>query len=506
MKHQTNDKTVFIVGLAMVLAIVLMGIFVPDILSSVGNSLMAGVTGNFGWLYNISTFIFVIFCVWIAFSRFGSIKLGNEAPEYSRGTWFAMLFSAGMGIGLVFWGVAEPLNHFLSPVNTIEGGSVEAAQFAMRKSFLHWGLQPWAGYSVLGLTLAYIQFSKKKAGLISNLLLPFMGDGCSQTGWGKLINILALFATTAGIATSLGLGAQQINSGLSYVFGVPDTALVKIILVSCITVVVIASTLSGMKKGVKYLSNINIVIAMLIVGLAFIIGPTVDILNTFTNTLGHYMQDWLSDSLAIGDFMEESWYSSWTIFYWAWWIAWTPFVAPFVARISRGRTIREFVLRVLIAPSIASFFWFSVFGGMGLNSDLEVIRQAVQSTSTALFVVMGQYPMGSVVSVLVILVLFTFFITSANGATYVLGTLSTNGMPEPPARMKVTWAVLQSALALVLMLGSANGLTLLQTVSLAAAFPFIFVLYLSMAALLRFVREERPLVKESSKHHKPLKV
>lgn len=504
MKNQSNDKTVFITGLAIVLAIVVMGILVPDTLSSVGNELMSSITGNFGWLYNISTFIFVIFCLWIAFSRYGSIKLGNEAPEYNRGTWFAMLFSAGMGIGLVFWGVAEPLNNYLNPIGSIDSASVESARFAMRKSFLHWGLQPWAGYSVLGLTLAYIQFSKHKPGLISNLLLPFLGDNCSQTGWGKLINILALFATAAGIATSLGLGAQQINSGLAFVFGVPDTALVKLILVSIITVIVIASTLSGMKKGVKHLSNINIVIALVIVGLAFVIGPTVDILNTFTNTLGQYMQDWLSDSLAISDFGKESWYNSWTIFYWAWWIAWTPFVAPFVARISRGRSIREFVLGVLIAPSLASFFWFSVFGGMGLHTDLEVIRQAVQSTSTALFVIMEQYPMGNIVSVLVIAVLFTFFITSANGATYVLGTLSTNGMPEPPARMKVTWAVLQSALALVLMLGSANGLSLLQTISLVAAFPFIFVLYLSMAALLRFVREERPVVKES-KHHKPAK-
>ncbi|PJE78900.1 Glycine betaine transporter OpuD [invertebrate metagenome] len=492
MECEHKDRTVFIVGLFIVAVIVVMGIAVPDTLQYIGNSLMSYATGDFGWLYNVSTFIFVLFCLWIAFSRYGSIKLGDEAPDYSRVTWFAMLFSAGMGIGLVFWGVAEPLNHFLHPVTTIEGGSVEAAHFAMRKSFLHWGLQPWAGYSVLGMTLAYIQFSRKKAGLISNLLLPFMGDKCSSTGWGKLINILALFATTGGIATSLGLGIQQINSGLSYVYGVPDTATVKIALVVLITVIVIFSTLSGMKKGVKHLSNINVVIAGTMLLLAFIVGPTVDILNTFTNTMGQYVTQWFSDSLAIGDFSTESWYSSWTIFYWAWWIAWTPFVAPFVAKISKGRTIREFVLGVLIAPSIASFFWFSVFGKMGLSLDISVIKEAVQSTSTALFVVVGHYPLGKIISTLTILVLFTFFITSANGATYVLGTLSTNGMAEPPARMKVTWAILQSALALVLLLGSANGLDLLQTISLAAAFPFIFVLFLSMASLVRFVREEKP--------------
>ena len=488
-KNPDNDNSVFIIGLSLVLGIVLVGLVFPDALISVGSTAMGFLTSSFGWLYSSAAFFFVIFSLGIGLSRFGKVKLGEGDPEYSTTTWFAMLFSAGMGIGLVFWGVAEPLNHWLYPVATIEGGSVAAAEFAMRKSFLHWGLQPWAIYSVLGLPLAYIMYCRKEDGLISNLLLPFMGKAGPRSGWGKLINVLALFATAGGIATSLGLGAQQINSGLSYLLGIPDNGMVKIIMVSLITVLVIICTTSGMQKGIKHMSNLNLAIAGAIVTLAFIFGPTVSIMNTLTNSMGSYIQNWFADSLAISD---DPWYGSWTSFYMAWWIAWSPFCAPFIAKVSKGRTIREFVLGVLIAPSLGSFVWFAIFGTMGLNAGIEVATQAVQSTSTALFVVMEGYPMGNIISALIIFVLFTFFITSANGATYVLGTLSSNGALEPSTKMKVTWAILQSALALVLMLGSENGLSLLQTISLVAAFPFVFVLFLSMASLVKFLHEDYP--------------
>lgn len=489
MQTTKNDNSVFIIGLILVLGIVLMGMIFPDVLTSVGKTAMGFLTGSFGWLYSSAAFIFVIFCLGIGVSRFGHIKLGDEDPEYKTATWFAMLFSAGMGIGLVFWGVAEPLNHWLHPIATIEGGSAAAAEFAMQKSFLHWGLQPWAIYSVLGLPLAYIMYCRKENGLISNLLLPFMGKEGPRSGWGKLINVLALFATAGGIATSLGLGAQQINSGLAYTFGVPDTAFVKIVMVSFITVLVIFCTISGMQKGIKHMSNLNLAIAGTVVTVAFVFGPTVSIMNNFTNSLGGYIQNWFGSSLAISD---DPWYGGWTSFYMAWWIAWSPFCAPFIAKVSKGRTIREFVLGVLIAPSLGSFVWFGIFGTMGLDAGIDVAREAIQSTSTALFVVMDGYPMGTLISLLIIFVLFTFFITSANGATYVLGTLSSNGNLEPSAKMKVTWAVLQSALALVLMLGSENGLNLLQTISLVAAFPFVFVLFLSMVSLVKFLTEDHP--------------
>ena len=490
MQHTPHkDNTVFIVGLALVLIIVFVGIAFPDTLGTVGGHAMAFLTGGFGWLYNAAAFSFVIFCLGIGLSKYGHITLGDEgeAPEFSTTTWFAMLFSAGMGIGLVFWGVAEPLNHWLNPVSSIQGGTPEAAEFAMRKAFLHWGLQPWAIYSVLGLPLAYIMYCRKEDSLISNLLIPFMGKKGAHSGWGKLINILALFATAGGIATSLGMGANQINGGLSYVFGIPDTGLVKIIMVGIITLLVIACTVTGMQKGIKYMSNLNLVIAGTILTISFIFGPSTEIMNTFVSTLGSYVQNWFGDSLAISN---DPWYSSWTVFYMAWWIAWAPFCAPFIAKVSKGRTIREFVLGVLIAPSLGSFVWFSIFGTMGLHAGIEVATQAVQNTSTALFVVMAQYPMSSIISVLVIFVLFTFFITSANGATYVLGSLSSNGSAEPSNKMKITWAILQSALALVLMLGSQNGLSLLQTISIVAAFPFVFVLFLSMFSMMRFLKED----------------
>ncbi|WP_461536277.1 BCCT family transporter [Spongorhabdus nitratireducens] len=496
-----RGRFVFLTGLTLILGIVLAGMIFPEQLGAAGNKTMGFLTRSFGWLYNGAAFTFVIFCLGLGLSRYGDIRLGDEPPEYSSVTWFAMLFSAGMGIGLVFWGAAEPLHHWLNPIEPLAGGSPEAAAFAMRKSFLHWGLQPWAIYAVLGLPLAYLMYCRRQNGLISNLLLPFIPAASSRSNLGRLINVVALFATAGGIATSLGLGVQQINSGMSFVFGMPDTPLVKILMVAVITLLVVICTVTGMQRGIKYLCSLNLIIAVAILIISFVVGPSVEILNTFTSTLGNYIQHWFADSLAISG---NPWYVHWTVFYMAWWMAWAPFCAPFIARVSRGRTVREFVFGALMAPSLGSFLWFAVFGTMGISAGPETAGEAISSLPTALFVVLDGYPLGSFISGLVIVVLFTFFITSANGATYVLGVLSSNGQPRPSITMKIVWSVLPAALALVLMLESENGLCLLQTMAIIAAFPFMLVLILGMFCLMRLLHEDYPVSgRPRAKSHHP---
>ncbi len=487
-----KSKVVFYISIIFTLAIVAWGLLFPGSFEGSANSAFSFINTNFGWFYIITMFSFVVFAIWIAFSRYGKIKLGpdDSKPAYSLISWFAMLFSAGMGIGLVFWGVAEPLNHFVSPLGAI-GGTAAAADFAIKKSFFHWGLHPWANYCVLALALAYMQFRKGKPGLISSIFIPLLGEERVKGPIGKLIDILAIFATIAGVATSLGLGTLQINSGLKMLFGVPETDVVRIAIVAIVTVLFMISAVTGLDKGIKFLSNLNISIATILIVATLIIGPTVLIINTFTDGIGAYLGNFLRDSFQLSPFGDNSWYGGWTVFFWAWWIAWAPFVGTFIARISRGRTIKEFVGGVLLAPTLASFIWFAVFGATGINQGLGVATEAIKSTSTAFFVVMQQYPLGSIISFIAVILLGTFFITSADSATFVLGMLSSNGTLNPSTKRKIIWGILQSALALALMLGSMNGLKMLQTASLVAAFPFAFIMIFSMVSLVKILRTEK---------------
>ncbi len=487
-----KSNSTFYISIAITISIVLWGLLLPQSFEKVGNATFGYLVTNFGWFYTLSMSSFVIFSIWLAASKYGRIRLGadDSRPEYSYVSWFAMLFSAGMGIGLVFWGVAEPLNHFMNPMG-MEGGTAAAASFAIKKSFLHWGLHPWANYSVLALGLAYMQFRKNKPGLISSIFIPLIGEKGAQGPIGKTVDILAIFATVAGVATSLGLGTYQINSGLNYLFGVPENGTVQIIIVVVVTVAFMMSAVTGLDKGIKFLSNLNVGIAGVLVIISFILGPTLLILNAFVDNIGAYLAALPRESFQIGAFNDEPWYGWWTIFYWAWWIAWAPFTGAFIARISKGRTIREFISGVLLAPTLASFIWFAVFGSMGINQGVEVAGEAIKSTSTAFFVVMSNYPMGGLISMVTLALICTFFVTSADSATFVLGMMSSNGDLNPSTSRKVIWGTIQSLLALALMLGSANGLKMLQTISIAGAFPFAFVMIFCMIALIKMLREEK---------------
>ena len=465
----------------------------PDNLAWVSGVIQRALLDTFGWFYLLSVSGFVLCSIFLIFSRYGRIPLGREGakPEYPLVTWFAMLFCAGMGIGLVFWGVAEPSLHFHDPP-TGAGGTPEAARVALRYSFFHWGLHPWAVYTMVGLSLAYLQFRKETPGLISESCRPLLGrriDGPTGTA----IDILAVFATVFGVATSLGFGAMQISGGLSHLAGIPNTIVTQLLLIVVVTVLFMLSAQTGLQRGIKYLSNLNMVLALALLGFLFLLGPTKTLMNIFTSTLGSYLQQLPRMSFNLGPFEGGAWIQDWTLFYWAWWIAWAPFVGTFIARISKGRTVREFVLGVLLVPTLFCALWFSVFGGTAIALEMfenvgvhEVIE--AQGREVALFTVLDHFPLGGLMSILAIFLIATFFITSADSATFVLGTFTTNGNLNPPNRVKFIWGVIQSLAAAVLLWS--GGLKGLQTASIIAAFPFAIVMILMIVSLFKSFREE----------------
>jgi glycine betaine transporter len=475
-----------------ILLVVLWGILAPDHMSAVFDNLLAALTRNFGWLYLWVVLGLVLFAAFAAFSRYGNLKLGgeDEEPEFSAGSWFAMLFAAGMGIGLVFWGVAEPVSHYVTAPPGIRSGTPEAANAAMRYVFFHWGLHPWAVYGIVALAIAFFQYRRGGDALISTATsaLPWR----PVRSLAGLFNGLAVVATAFGVAASLGMGALQINSGLQAVFGVDVNETWQVAIIVVTTAIFIASAVSGVEKGVKLLSNFNMIVAALLALAVFLLGPTVAIIETLTNTLGNYLSDIVRMSLRATPFRDSNWVGNWTIFYWAWWISWSPFVGLFIARVSRGRTIREFIVGTVLAPSLAAFLWFSIFGGSALTMQIwqhVPIAAAVKSdVATALFTMFGAMPFGTAMAVVATLLVLVFFVTSGDSAVLVLGMMSTGGNPNPPARIKVIWGALVAGIAISLLL--AGGLKAVQTATIVFALPFALVIVLMVAALWRAMRED----------------
>jgi len=484
---------VFIISLFIIVLFVLWGILFPSNLADTSASLLSVTTEKFGWFYLLTAFVILLLTIYLAFSKYGSIKLGKEEdePEYSYLSWFAMLFSAGMGIGLVFWGVAEPLQHYINPPMGLEGSTVESARIAMHYSYFHWGFHPWAIYTLIGLCLAYFNFRKGSKGLISSTFYPLLKDKVNGP-IGKTIDILAIIATAFGVATSLGLGALQVNGGLHAVFDVPNTVTIQIIIIAVVTVLYLISATTGLDKGIKILSNTNIAVAFGLMLFVLFVGPTSFIFDTFTTTLGGYLQNIIQMSLRLTPFAKGTWVGNWTLFYWAWWIAWAPFVGTFIARVSRGRTIKEFILGVLLVPSLVSFIWFAVFGGTALNLELfhnaGLAQAAEQDVTSALFVTLSHLPLGTIISLLATLLIITFFITSADSATFVLGMFSTDGNLNPKNKVKITWGLLQTSIAIILLLS--GGLEGLQTMAIITALPFTVILLFMCVSFIRALQQE----------------
>lgn len=423
---------VFWYSLIICLAVVIWGSIAPEQLEAFTAKITSLISVNFGWYYLLIVVLMLAFCVYLIFSRYGRVKLGkeNDKPEFSLLSWFAMLFSAGMGMGLVFWTTAEPISHAFLDSPVAEPGTDAAIRDSLKYSFFHWGVHAWAVYGIVALVLAYFKFHRDTPGLISATLVPLFGEKSMGGIPGKLIDTLAVFATVIGVAATLGFGSAQINGGISFLSGIPETFINQLIILVVATVLFIGSAWSGIGRGIKYLSNINMGLAFILLLLLFIVGPTLYILNMFTTTLGSYVSDFFDMSLRLAPLNEDnrSWINGWTIFYWAWWVSWAPFVGIFIARISKGRTVKEFMLGVLFVPAIVCFIFFAVFGVSALNLEQNGIAKISEfSLETSTFGVLAEYPLGTLMSIITIFVVAIFFITSADSATFVLGMLSTNG-------------------------------------------------------------------------------
>ncbi|MGQ3381115.1 glycine betaine uptake BCCT transporter [Priestia endophytica] len=485
-------SVVFYISVIILALLVLVGITMPAQLETVTSHLQDYITNTFGWYYLIVVTFFVIVCLYLLVSPIGRIKLGKQEdkPEFSRPTWLAMLFSAGMGIGLVFYGTAEPISHYAISSPTGETGTNQAMKDAMRFTFFHWGIHAWAIYGIIALSLAYFTFRKGERSLISATLKPVIGK-YADGPLGKIIDIIAVIATVIGVATTLGFGAVQINGGLSYLFGVSSNLMSQFLIVLVVTILFIISALTGLGKGIKILSNANMAIALVLFLLTFILGPTIFTLNLFTDTVGTYLQNLINMSFRIAPLNEEhrNWINGWTIFYWAWWIAWSPFVGIFIARVSKGRTIREFVIYVLLVPSLIGFIWFTTFGSASMFLEHNGIASISKlATEESLFGVFANYPMGTILSILAIILIGTFFITSADSGTFVLGMMTTNGSQNPSNSVKVLWGILLTTIALVLLYS--GGLQALQNTMIIAALPFSIVMALMTFSLLKALNKE----------------
>ncbi|MFS0638022.1 BCCT family transporter [Mesobacillus foraminis] len=487
-----NASTVFYVSLIIVAGLVFMGITMPASLEKITSSTQAVITDSFGWYYLLVVSMFVFVCFYLLVSPIGRIKLGKQEdkPEFSRPTWLAMLFSAGVGIGLIFYGTAEPISHYIVSSPTGQEGTDQGIKDAMRFTFFHWGIHAWAIYGSVAMVLAYFTFRKGELSLISRTLRPLIGKH-ADGAVGKAIDVIAVISTVIGIATTLGFGAMQINGGLSYLFDVPSTMTSQTIIILVVTVLFMISALTGLSKGIKILSNLNMGLSAVLFLIVFIFGPTLFILNLFTDTVGTYMQNFINMSFRISPLSEEGrgWINGWTIFYWAWWIAWAPFVGVFIARVSKGRTIREFVVCVLLVPSLIGFLWFSTFGSAAIVTESSgLLSISSLAAEESLFGVLEGFPMSIALSLLAILVIVTFFVTSADSGTFVLGMMTTNGSQNPSRSIKVTWGVFLSITALALLYS--GGLQALQNTMIIAALPFSAIMVLMVVSLLKSLNQE----------------
>ena len=485
--------SVFIGSLIISLILVALG-FVPGY-ETVSKNWRALIGTDFGWCYLLLVTLIVLVCGFFVLSPMGQIKLGepDSKPEYSTGSWIAMLFSAGMGIGLVFYGAAEPLSHFANKTPHAAPGSQQAMADSFQFTFFHWGIHAWAVYGIVALALAYFGFRKEEKYLLSVTLKPLFGK--KTDGWlGYIIDIVTVVATVIGVATTLGFGAIQINGGLSYLTdnAIPNSMEVRTVIIVVTTALFVLSALSGLGKGIKILSNLNMILAIALLAIAIAVGPTVKIFDNMSESIGLYMQNFFEMSFRTAAFNgdERAWIDTWTIFYWSWWISWSPFVGLFIARISKGRSIREFITVVLLIPTVLSFIWFSAFGTMANTVQQNGLENLTKlEDEQLLFGTFKHYPLGILMSIIAIILIFTFFITSADSATYVLSMLSEDGRLIPTNGKKVVWGVIVAGIATVLLY--AGGLDALRNTLIIIALPFAVVVALIVVALIVEVYHEK---------------
>lgn len=464
------------------------------------------VSSHGGWIYTIAVNIFIVFCFYIAFSKYGKIRIGgkNAQPEFSIWAWFAMLFSAGIGNGLVLFSIADPVRDFLNPPRLEGAAPVDIAQEAINFSFLHHGIHGWAIYSLVGLSLAYFTFNRKMPLTLRSAFYPILGD--KVYGWmGDVIDVMAVITTIFGLATTIGFGVGQINAGFTHVFGIPSTLFYQIVIIVAITGISTLSAFSGVQRGVRMLSILNVRVAATIFLLILLIGPTTFIFRSFIQNVGSYLVNFVDMATYTEVFRDSEWQKTRTIMYWGWWISLSPFVGTFIARISKGRTIKEFILVVLILPASVTFLWFSAFGGITMNDilagDTAMINAVNADISTALYVFFEKFPLAIVLKILGVILISSFIITSSDSGALVVDSITSGGKMNTPRFQRVIWATSIGLVAAVLMYG--GGLNALQTAVTISGLPFALFLLLMLYSLYKGIKEDHPVNKQQNPKNKP---
>lgn len=494
------NKPVFITSSVLIVGFIIFGSLFSETAAALFSFLQAFIAEKFRWLFIILFNMALVFCIYLTASRYGDIRLGKqtERPQYSLFSWIAMLFSAGIGIGLVYWGTAEPLYHFMAPPLG-EAETLKSAKQAMNLSFLHWGLHAWAIYTIVALSLAYFHFRRGLPLSIRSTLYPILGQRIYGK-WGHTVDVLAVFGTMFGVVTSLGLGVMQINAGLEGLFGIPSTLTIQFIIIAFVTSLACGSLMLGLDKGIKRLSDINMGLTGILLAFMVILGPTLFIFDSFIENVGNYLANIVTLSTWSEAYINTDWQKAWTIFYWAWWVSWSPFVGVFIARISRGRTIREFVFGVLLIPMTILFFWFTTFGGVAIQMELlagmnpEVVSPglvaAVQADyGSAIFKLVEYYPLTKPITLLIVVMIVLWFVTSSDSASFVIDMLTAGGDTNPPKIQRLFWALMQGLIAAILL--AAGGLDALQAAAIVAGLPFALVIFVMMYALLRGMSRDR---------------
>ena len=450
------------------------------------------ISDSFGWLFILAVNFFLLFLLFLAASPYGRLRLGgkNAVPDFSRTSWFAMLFSAGMGIGILFWSVAEPLYHYTEPPREAPD-AVAAAEAAMEVTFLHWGLHAWAVYCLVGMALAFFAFNRREPLAIRSVFKPLLGKRV-EGPIGHIIDILAVMATLFGLATSLGFGVQQISSGLEHLLGITITPALQILLIAGVTLLATISVASGIDSGVKQLSELNIRLGGILLLFVFIFGPTVFVLESFLQNLGGYLDNFFARAFWTESYSGGQWQDNWTLFYWSWWISWSPFVGMFIARISRGRTVREFILSVLVIPTLLTFFWISAFGGTAILYEMREIAETAgemkENVSLSLYYLLENFPLSGISSSLAVLLVVSFFVTSADSGSLVVDSFASGGKLTTPVTQRIFWTVTLGAIASALLFG--GGLGALQAAAISTGLPFALLLFAMSFSLFRGLQNE----------------
>ena len=486
---------VFWVSAAFALAFILWGVIAPENFGAVTQAIFDWIVTNLGWFYLLAGNFFLAFVVILALSRYGKMRLGKEGerPEFGRFAWFAMMFQAGMGPALIFWGVAEPLAHYSDPpFGLARPGTAEAAQVGMQYTYFHWAFHPWAMYAVVGLAVGYFSFRRDEPGLISPVFRPLIGDRVDGA-WGKTIDVMAVLAVLFGVAVALGSAGLQLTAGLGETFGTPTGIVSQLLVIGVTTVAFMISASTAVEKGVNYLSQISMYVAAVLLIFFLAIGPTATQLTALTQGVGDYVGDLIPMSMRMESFdVDSAWLGSWTVFYWSWWIAWCPYVGLFIARISRGRTIREFVLGAVAGPSVVTFVWVAVFGATAVHLDRTqgggIAERVVSDPASGMFVFLQQFPLALPMSILTLVVLWIFFVAGADAGTIVLGSMSTGGPQEPVRWIKLAWGLAMAAIAGILLV--AGGLGALQSASVLTGLPFAFIMVAICVALFKHLSDE----------------